>query len=73
MDHRLRYPLSVTAFYLERTRKDILNEALICMLDCLLEDAIFDAKNGNPHGQIETQDISILKKALDHVRKLRQE
>lgn len=70
MDHRLRFPLSVAAFYLETNRKDILDESLACMLECLLEGAIFDAKMRNPQDMIEKENIPILENALAHTKRI---
>ena len=73
MDHRLRFPLSVASFYLEMDRKEILTESLACMLECMLEDAIFDAERRNPQGMIEKQDVPILENALKHTKKILEE
>ena len=72
-DHRLYYPLSMASFYLEKRKKDIVTQSLACMLENILEQAIFYAKNGNPEPMIEKADIPILEKALVTTRKVLEE
>ncbi len=76
-DIRLRWPLSLVSFCLEKPKKEIVSEAVASLLECHLEEMIYVLHGGNLKGAnigIATkEELPMLEKALLQIRKVREE